>query len=158
MQPDTMKLQFHEIAFKKLHAFIRVVPNDQNRWKNDPRFMRGADGRYFVTFGAGPTGCGLGLCLVSANNRPLDAAPHSGEIILILDLKGRDENAVIELLFRLDSRYADRRPYTLYPLVSGENNSNSFASGLLRAANLPVPDLSSTNPGWSHPLPQSDFR
>ena len=110
----------------------------------------GEDGKCFVTFGAGPEPCfSAGLCLKGNLNRKADAAPHQGNIGL--DLGGRDENEVIEALFRADAAYGDNLPYSLIL------NSNSFAAGLLQAVGLPVPNLNQS-PGWTFPLPGSVFR
>lgn len=139
------------------HASIRITPDDQETWCGQPGFIRPeGGGKCFTTLGAGPAVCMQGLCLVSERNRPSDAAPHSGNIVL--NLGGRSENAVIATLLKLDANYSDTAPYTFPPSVflTGAN-SNSFASGLLKAGDLPVPSLSS-NPGWGRPLPEAWFK
>jgi len=81
---------------------------------------------------------------------------------------GLSENAFIDHLFRLDSRYGDNLDYDLYPsnpdraiwwLNDDGYNSNSYIRGLLNAAgvkdNYPIPN--ETLPGWFKPVPTNEF-
>ena len=153
--PDTIEVQSHQVVGDMEHASVRVTPADQARWCNDSRFATGVDGKCFVTFGAGPERClASALCLKSATNRPGDAIPHTGNIGI--DLGGVPENVVIARLFALDGAYADNLHYSLPPIGAGDQNSNSYAAGLLGAAGLAVPALT-RNPGWNRPLAPSRF-
>jgi hypothetical protein len=151
---DTIEVQTHEVAGGKEHASVRATPNDQGRWAGDSRFQRDGTGRLFVTFGAGPKFCSSrGVCLQSALNRSKDAAPHAGSEVI--EIGGRDENEVLEALFRADASYNDQRGYAFFPRASGGGyNSNSYVAGLLQTTGLSAPRTSSkrTLPGWNKPL------
>jgi hypothetical protein len=147
-------VQTHEVGKTgHSHASIRITPKDQDHWASNPRFQKGADGKVFTTLGAGPQPClPQGACLVSDANRPTDAVPHSGNTGV--DLGGRDENEVIGELIRADARYGDNLLYDPLPQTNGHGfNSNSYVSGVLRAAGLSVPaPVGVSLPGWAKPI------
>jgi RHS repeat-associated protein len=154
LRADSIVVQTHVVLGRWSHASIRITPDDQDAWANDPRFQRGEDGRLSVTLGAEGISCiPAGMCLVSDLNRPTDAAPHSGNTVV--DLDGRDENSVIRALLRTDAAYGDNLGYSAFPRSGGlRYNSNSYVSGVLRAAGLNVVAPTGVRlPGWNQPIP-----
>lgn len=148
------------------HTLIRITPNNQARWKSDPRFgNKDSRGRHYATLGAGP---GYGS-LISNVNRPSDVAPHDDGLSLDDPRKCTDEDLLIENLFDLDSKFPDNLDYDLYPAnpqdasifwADDGYNSNSYISGLIDAAGLPKPVLPGnlSFPGWNKPVPMNFFR
>ena len=91
--------------------------------------------------------------MVAGVNRPTDVE-LSDKISVKVDLGGRDENKVISALFATTAAYKNDKPYDLNPKASsGGYNSNSFASGLMRAVGLVPPTLRINTPGYTKPLP-----
>src|SRR5438309_2310310 len=86
LKPDPIKIQWHKVARGKYYASVRITPDDEQRWVNDPKFKGGS-----VPLGAGPKGwLGQGVCLVSDLNRKTDVEPQEGS--QVADIGGRDEN------------------------------------------------------------------
>lgn len=155
LSADTIEVRWHEVAGTgKNHASIRIAPDDQERWRSDPRFQAGADGRVSVTLGAGPKACiPVGSCLVSELNRPTDVEGQDGT--MVLNIGNQDENEVISSMLRNDARYGDNLRYKLFPSAGGQGwNSNSYASGMLAWAGIKPPALpANTFPGWGKTIP-----
>jgi hypothetical protein len=153
---DTITVQTHQVDVAGIphgmhHASIRITPDDQDRWKEDPRFA-GVDenGNHYATLGAGPEDWNR---LVSDTNRPKDVVPHApGELV---GLGGLDENAAIQRLFVLDRAYCDCISYAWFGVTS--HNSNSYVTGLLRSAGLTVSKPDQRLPGWGNPVPRRYF-
>ena len=143
---DTIKVQWHKFA-SGFHTSIKITPDDQKRWANDPRFRSGS-----VTLGAAGMVClGQGVCLVSNLNRPTDVAPQASQVVNIGD---RDENQVIEQLLRADAKYGDNLQYNLLPSSTGQGyNSNSYTAGILLQAGIQPPQLPVWVPGFDRPIP-----
>ena len=59
-------------------------------------------------------------------------------------------------LFEADANYQDNAPYKIRTKKKG-HNSNSYASGLLKAVGLDPPDVKSDTPGCNKPLPGVNF-
>lgn len=76
----------------------------------------------------------------------------------MIDLRGRDENAVIQRLLNLDAAYSDKALYTMFPAMPYQHNSNSYVAGLLKAAGFQIFGGGLVFPGWQTPLPQRYFR
>jgi RHS repeat-associated protein len=164
-------VQVHEVCCGFYHASIRIEPNNQVSVNGDTRFLarNWNTGRRLATLGAGPEGGRL----VSNVNRPTDIDNSTKTEEVKLDLKGRNEDAVISALFQADSAYGDDLTYQLFPVQDGgfteaagnRNgvgtdagfNSNSYVSGLLEAVGLDVPVLRSTVPGFDKPVPKVEF-
>jgi len=152
------------------HLSIRIVPYDQERWRN----LRPADfgnldayGKWYATIGAGPpdgdisTFCATNSTLVSKVNREADVGevPDWLERLQYMPLQ---EDEIIERLFAFDINYSDDLVYECFPDAgTNEYNSNSYVSGLLGAAGLPLPEEPSRNlwryPGWTKPVPGPEF-
>jgi RHS repeat-associated protein len=158
-----VKLQWHGVAFGDYHTLVRITPDNQARYTNDPRFSNvDANGRRFATMGAGP----VSGKLVSEFNRERDAAPHEGGSI-VQPPKGLNEDKFIDRLIGLDAKYGDNLDYDLFPANPQDQkwwraddgyNSNSYTSGLLGASGAKAPRPPVSTPGWDKPVPQEHFR
>ena len=165
IDPDgrEVRLQWHVVALGDYHTLVRITPENQARYANDPRFSNIDDnGRHYATMGAGP----VSGRLVSDFNRERDAEPHEGGSI-IQPPKGLNEDKFIDRLIGLDAKYADNLDYDLYPANPQDQkwwraddgyNSNSYTSGLLGASGVLAPRLPVSTPGWDKPVPQEYFR
>ena len=153
LRADSIEVRWHKFAGKN-HASIRISPDDQKRWANDPRFKRGKDGRVSVTLSAAPKAClSQGVCLVSDLNRSSDTGSQDGGRAQV-DLKGQDENTAIERLLRADAAYGDNLGYDPLPkLGEGRFNSNSYVSGTLRNGGVQPPPIPADVPGYDIPIP-----
>ena len=168
-----------------MHVSVRITPRDPLPWRAHPTW-----GRYFrdyvdesgvtrpavdrygnvsATLGAGPDGpngedttmfCLFNSVLKSRPNRPKDqsAMPSYQQE---LELNG-SQDFFIARLFELDGNYRDQLKYECVPDDPDEFNSNSYASGLLGAANIRKPwfpqAFPSMFPGWSKPIPADFFK
>ncbi|KAA0248672.1 hypothetical protein FBQ97_21440, partial [Acidobacteria bacterium ACD] len=142
------------------HVAIVIVPRDQNRWAGHKPFTMGNERKY-GTLGAGPSGVPPFLGRLESNeNRKRDANPSPDVKVewAEVDLKGRDENEVIEDLLAADRGYQDNLNYDLFPKLGTDGyNSNSYASGLLLAVGVMPPLMSVAVPGYDKPVPASAF-
>ncbi len=159
-------LQVQKVAGNNFHASVRIEPKDQASYAADPRFsqVNPSTGRRFATLGAGPDlggslyNSGPPSWLKSDVNRERDADMNIKVEQRSLDLGGRDENSVIGDLFSADRNYSDNAKYSLFPAgFSDSYNSNSYASGLLLAVELALPEMQSNLPGFDKPLPEQEF-
>lgn len=108
----------------------------------------------YATFGAGkPKDSSY---LVSKNNRKKDINLEIKDLIYSLATVTPD---VVETLYELDENYGDDVPYAAVPVLSSDGyNCNSYTRGLLEAAGFSVANVPVYNaPGWSSPLPASEF-
>ena len=165
MDPDGREvgLQWHFVAADNYHTLIRITPENQGKYANDPRFQNvDEQGRRYATIGAGPEG---GI-LVSNINRPRDAAPHQGGNLVSAPNDVKNEDEFIDRLFSLDASYGDNLDYDLFPAASGQGrwwladdsyNSNSYTAGLLQGAGANVAPPSVNTPGFSKPVPRGEF-
>jgi hypothetical protein len=169
------------VFLQYFHASIRIVPRQIDLWIGrrpdvfGPLAKRFPDqgapapvdafGNYFGTLGAESSLPGLQSCsgfLESNFNRERDVAA------LTLDLErlaysSLRENQLIEQLLNLDAQYDDNLLYECFPDPGTEEyNSNSYASGLLKAAKVPEPRFpvkqSDWYPGWLKPVPEDAFK
>ncbi|MGE4234714.1 MAG: RHS repeat domain-containing protein, partial [Bacteriovoracia bacterium] len=153
-----------EVAFGQYHSSIRIVPDNQSLYKNNPNFKLGEDGKLFATLGAGPS---IALNLKAGINRPKDilSANKVLESVPLHMPKGLNEDSAIQNLFQLHSNYKNNVEYDLFPAVKGGNflndgyNSNSYTTGLLKAGGFETPPLDQylSMPGYNKPLPESNF-
>jgi hypothetical protein len=166
----------HEVGANYAHASIRIVPNDLTRWRhprpNDPNCLNPTDGgcfsnigvdgvwSWFATLGAGQSN-DLEF-LEKGINRTNDVQQEHVDLER-LRYAALAENSIIAKLFATFALYRDDAPYGLFPEVYSPPqawNSNSFISGFLSEAGLPLPafpmspsDPAIQYPGWVSPLP-----
>ena len=165
-----IKEKVHEVFNEQYHIAVLIVPDDQQRYQNDSRFLTDPNtGQVYATLGAGPEG-GFGPIaenLVSSPNRPTDADLSTAVEMLTIDLKGRDENRIIEALFQADANYSDRLEYDLFPASDGQRsifvaddgyNSNSYARGLIESVGLIAIQPNHSVPGFNKPVPPQEFQ
>lgn len=166
-----ISLQLHEVfGSGNCHASIRITPEDQDRWKNDPRWgeyfsQQDANGKWYLTIGAGPELLAP-FTLISNLNRYYDKQPHTITSSVTRNLQmSSGENSDIETLLTSDRAYADDLNYDYVPSAEGSGyNSNSYISGLLSAAGfLSLPSKETLTekcgslPGWDKPVPFRKF-
>ncbi len=177
LDPEGLKvyLQSHEVEAGKYHASLRIVPNNQERYRGKPGWLTDAKGIVYQTIGAGPDSQIFfssvipgATSLEAGFNRPRDAAPHTADQlheipmpfiypcedqwIADLDYATKNFSGAAYVLF------PGRKP--LFPLdpAHGDGNSNSFISGLLDATGplneKPNPDgiFGHSHPGWNTPV------
>lgn len=165
-----IEVQQHEVLLSgSCHALIRITPEDQEKWLNDPtwgpelRKNKDKDGKHYLTIGAGPNSFFTpNPSLQSDINRTNDAEPHPAGYLL--PSKG-EENEEITRLLNLDRGYGDRLNYDLRPNQTSRGyNSNSYISGLLGAAGYLPPERSFMEgfgcgalDGWDKPVPSAAF-
>ncbi len=158
-------LQSHPVALGANHSKVTVIPKNQSRYQNDPRFShRLADGRVYATLGAGPSR-GVILWdpgkLVAGANRERDLNLDHNVSSELLNLPIDDEDTVIENLFSALNAYDNSITYTLFPDKVDpdfEINSNGFASGLLKAVGFSGFHKPNHTPGFGRPVPWGYFR
>ncbi len=150
-------MQRHRVfARSPHHKSIRIIPRNQQRYRNDPRFRRGAGGRYFCTIGAGPN---LRGSLVSDLNRESDASPENTPIGIVRPPYGISEDDFIDALLAADAAYGDRLRYALFPSIAYPGdfyNSNSYIDGLIRSTGASPPASGPYFGDWT-PVPPSAF-
>ena len=156
-------LQTHRVLAGARHAKVTVVPNNQQRYQNDPRFPnRLPDGRVFATIGAGPENASVSPGnLVADLNRERDVGKtmaDENEFSEPLVPPGGDEDAAIQSLFAAEANYDDSENYDYFPSQSGGRNSNSFVRGLLDATGFRGYQIPSRVPGFEFPVPGGSFR
>lgn len=157
------------------HASIRVVPQNQEAWI--PTLTSWEDGQgtdhwgnYFVTFGANDGGVGDtggGDYLVAGRNRASDRDFPPKYLTRVASEVAEEGDHMLNLN-ALASHYITQHNagptalrYKAVPNNNGDDtyNSNSFAGGLLDAAQLPRPPITNRSgwtsryPGWSKPVP-----
>ena len=156
------------------HTLIRLTPEDQDAYKDDPRFQNFDEfGRRYATLGAGPTTLTGALFdvadLASFANQENDVAPHP-EGIPIKPLAGMSADDYINYLLRLDRAYPDDLAYRIHPtgeyVGAGRSgavhfgptyNSNGYVSGLLSASGVQPPQPPVNVPGYERRTPLSAF-
>jgi RHS repeat-associated protein len=154
-------LQTHPVAFGENHSKLTIVPQNQERWRNDPRFNNELpDGRVYATVGAGPEGF-MGETLISNINRARDLIMNgnvfSRSIFTMSCPSPEAEDRVISNFFQTDANYRDNLDYDFFPDSSENgNNSNSYISGLLNAVGHPMPQPPNT-PGYEKPVTLDNF-
>jgi len=159
-----VRAQWHRVAGNNFHTFITIIPDNQARYANDPRFRNvNANGRRYSTLGAGPE---RGL-LVSNINREKDRVPHTGGHVVARASDCANEDVYIDRLFAYDANYGDNLDYDLFPANPGNRrvlvaddgfNSNSYAAGLLGATGGTVARPTVNVPGWDRPVPVVTFQ
>jgi hypothetical protein len=149
----------HVVARGMLHSLLIITPDDQAAYVNDPLFQNiDANGNRYATVGAGPNGYWQ---LEAGINRPHDVHdPVTFRKTLSLPCEYKNENEAISTLFHLVQSYNQNKvTYTLFPQqvlgIPTGYNSNSFISGLGRAAGFTLPSVGDTGgptPGYQNRL------
>jgi RHS repeat-associated protein len=146
--PDGREIQLKtHSAYGGQHAKIVIIPENQDKYANDPRFKDNVlpDGRHFAIISAGPE---LGK-LKSEVNRAEDVRLTSNgqdSTHWTLPIPAELEDAKIKQLFANDAAYNDNVPYS--GLAGGNGyNSNGYAHGLLMSIGVRSPRPPSTY-GW----------
>ena len=167
---ERIYLVIHEVALGKYHSKVVIVPDNQGKYRNDDRFIPGRNGVRAATLGAGPESgvgslFGRGGKLVSDVNRSTDRGTKGYLIKSLVLPKGVSEDVMIARLFKLDKAYKDDLRYDINPETQEEGevkgyNSNSYVSGLLRAAGYGDWGNNSGRsvPGYQTPVPSEKFR
>jgi RHS repeat-associated protein len=166
---EKIVLAIHEVKIGartgNYHAKLVIIPNDQERYRDDKRFQQNKKGTVFVTIGAGPENNSLERPqgdLVSNLNRTNDVSEKGYVLSNIFPTEGFTENQLIDRLLNLNASYGDNLPYDFFP-DKGDNtyNSNSFIYGLLGAADMKNIPMSNQNemptPGATKPVPVGCF-
>lgn len=146
LKVDTLQLQViftgPTLRGAAYHTSIRIAPD-----KGGPAFTLGA--------AAGSTTravLGLSTPLVSNRNRTSDMGPQNARYTL--NIGGQEEQGVIKRLVAQDAAYNDNLPYETVPERDDPNyNSNSYTTGMLRAAGVRVPRIPYYAPGYDKPIP-----
>ena len=157
-------VQGYPLYVLQSHSAIRVIPQNQNRWSVDSRFRRDTAGIFFLTIGAESNTGGCGGLLTSGINRTNDLTIPLGYFDRAL-YRPDQEDSIIEALLSAFGNYHqhDDARYACFPTTTDNTyNSNSYAHGLANVAGIiaPVPYsvLTPYYPGWSKPLPPSQFQ
>jgi hypothetical protein len=151
------------------HVSIRITPGPgAEDWINAtdyPNFGRDRFDNKFITLGAGPNsnGCGPSQLVQAGFNRDRDVNEPPSSPLQILPLDGPGE---IPIRTRLIERHKyfidhnnDKLDYNCRPDWFGEYNSNSYAHGLLHAADAPHSErpFFVFTPGWETLVPAAAF-
>jgi len=142
----------HLVAFGSYHTSIRIIPENQELYKDNPNFSNTLeDGRVYATLGAGPEGGDL----TGGINRASDVDQTNKVNFTSVDIGTLNEDSVISSLFDSSSNYQNQLDYDLFPRNDGQRrwwvaddgyNSNSYTSGLLNSAGLYVPGVDYKTP------------
>ncbi|HYG46792.1 MAG TPA: RHS repeat-associated core domain-containing protein [Allosphingosinicella sp.] len=149
-------LAAHNLFAGFSHTKIIIVPQNQERYRNNPVFQnRLPDGRRFATVGAGPEDGRL----VGRVNRPTDVSTSKNNYRHVLALPaGKTEDQMILSLGAANARCSDGLDYDATPNQGDESyNSNSFTAGVLREAGFNSIPKVGYAPGFSKPIPPSSF-
>jgi filamentous hemagglutinin family protein len=162
-------VQVQKVVGNNYHSLIKIVPENQELYKDDPQFKSDKNGQLVLTLGAGPS-VGLFSRLKSDYNRPKDLIQTNKvlESVPLIIPSGTEDQKISELR-KYHEWYNDHLDYDLFPKAKGAQkwyvpdngyNSNSYVSGLLMAADLEVPPLhlDINLPGYSKPVPSVYFK
>jgi hypothetical protein len=156
------------------HSSLRITPRNQELWAPVLSVLQSLDGsargatpdgygNLFLTLGAGPVGGDTALScsgtLTADPNRLSDRTRKADDLRSVLYQTEEFEDAVVQSLIGLGTYFSQNSnvfEYECFPdSQSVGYNSNSFVAGLLDAAQLPKPPMSTFRyPGWSKPVPQ----
>jgi hypothetical protein len=136
------------------HAAIVLRPDNPKDFANNPLFANGAKE---VTLGAqafGPGVTGLFGGLESKPNYPGDSSSSLKDLTKVNRPANMSDTQFINAVLDASSRYKNNLRYDPVPDPWGLTyNSNSFVSGVLKAAGTKAPDLPGVRPGYNQPIP-----
>jgi RHS repeat-associated protein len=149
-----------------LHLGLQLQPDNPADFANAPGWTRMPDGSLVSTLGGQPGG-DLGFRnfpwgnLRFVRNYPDDFPEHTPVRVRVSPPCGMTDTRFINALIAGATSYRDDRRYNPFPMsIFGTYNSNSFVSGVLRAAGATPPDLALQGklqaPGYSRPVPLGD--
>ena len=175
-----MTTQVHEvdplgIKTGAYHASIKFKPENQELYKEDKRFQTDpSDGKRYITLGAGPKGINNKLTGDFNRNRDVSLDNKILESLPIVPVEQEDQ--VFQEITELNKNYNQHRlEYDTFPDPNktkgvgqagtinrpGDSyNSNSYVSGILNAADIPVPPMNDAlnMPGYDKPVPEQYFQ
>jgi len=151
---NAVKVWLHHVGFGAYHTSIKLEPENQAKYANDPRFQNiDSNNKRFATIGAGPDNLDV-LKIVPNWLGNLNA----GETVLgfsdginrrrdinITNKAWESANLVpkelddfyINKLLAINAGYNNKLGYELFPDSRDQNyNSNSYVAGLLNSANI----------------------
>jgi RHS repeat-associated protein len=136
------------------HAAIVLRPDNPGDFAEHPLFRH--SGGTLATIGGQAFGEGFGFFgnLVTAFNYPGDQPENLHDLTTVCAPEGATDTEFILKLIEAAESYGNDQSYDPFPDPFGMFfNSNSYASGVLKAAGAKVPDLPGSRPGYSRPLP-----
>jgi RHS repeat-associated protein len=137
------------------HNAIVLEPDNPEDFANNPLF-RSTCGK-LATLGAQPFGSGvIGLFggLVFEPNWPTDTLSGLQYLTPVAAPVGESDTEFIRALISAAYRYQNNAMYDPFPAAHGFTyNSNSFVSGVIRAAGGTPPPRPGYDPGYERPLP-----
>jgi RHS repeat-associated protein len=128
------------------HTVTVIRPDRPGDFANDPYFAptRG----HVATLGAQLRRGRL----VSVPNYPGDDPTNLTDLTRVSCPTGISDTDFIRRLLSTARRYQNNEPYAAFPGLF-EYNSNSYTSGIIRAAGSDPPELPGSQPGYGKPLP-----
>ena len=166
-------VQINEDLKSDSHHFSwLIIPDDQETWKNHPDFKdnKTIDGKVYATIGGGPDkpiddfakDFGLPNLHGGLNREPFDTNLSIKNFTTQINpsLVG-NENIKIQQILNLNQSFEsnpNKPNYWFYPeQFKNSYNSNSYFTGIGRAAGLPIPQINIKAPGYNKPLPMNYF-
>lgn len=137
------------------HLAIVLAPDNPKDFANSPLFQSTSGAE--ATLGAQPFGTGsddVYGSLVSKPNYSGDAPCHLNHLTLVATPEGMTDTSFINSLLAAANRYDNNLDYVPLPDPWGIGyNSNSFVSGVIKAAGGTPPSLPGWTPGYGKPIP-----
>jgi RHS repeat-associated protein len=133
------------------HTAIVLRPSNPADFANDNFFKNNQ-----ATLGAQPSGVpnanSLYGNLVSTPNNPDDDPCKLKNLRRVPTPPGMTDSEFIKALISAANSYKDNLPYDTSP-AGRWYNSNSYTSGVVKAAGATPPSLPGSHPGYNHPIP-----
>ncbi len=156
---NSIEIAIQPVSLGYSHASVKheVEAQDEKFFETDPRYRRNAEtGKLYMTFGGGPDPFLSNL--IGDANRNLDVNT-TNKIYESQNLVPASSDVYqASRLYQLNQSYKDNLPYEFFPTKTSEGyNSNSYAAGILNAADITPPTLPKyiTNPtpwqDWEYP-------
>jgi RHS repeat-associated protein len=134
------------------HTAIVLRPSNPADFKNHP-FFQNTNGTMAILSGHARFE-GTTLFLISTPNYPGDDPCNLTDLTTVASPQYMTDTDFINALIAADRSYNNNTPYNVWPYLGNyEYNSNSFVSGIIKAAGGVPPVLSGSQPGYSQPLP-----
>ena len=128
------------------HTAFVFRPDDPAAFATDPWFT--ATQGHVATLGGQQSGGSL----VTAPNYPGDDPTNLTDLTRVSCPTGISDTDFIRRMLSAARRYRNNEPYAPFPAVF-TYNSNSYTSGIMRAAGADPPALPGSQPGYNRPLP-----